>query len=135
MKQNNSVLKKALPIAKPFKFSLSALCVYLLVFAGSAFAQSNDLAVTLPASKFLCDLVGALQSQWAGPILIIALIIEGMLFMYVKKGILQNLLYLIVAVTVIFGAAKILRMAGGSTSCASTIAMVEYTPSQMIQLS
>lgn len=84
------------------------------------FSTNAMAAISLPMGAFFCDVASALQSQWAPGIIMIMIIVEGFLFMVVKKGILQMLMVTVMAATIIFGAAKFLNMIQPNAGCAAT---------------
>jgi type IV secretory pathway VirB2 component (pilin) len=89
-------------------------------FAATMFSTCAMAAINLPMGTFFCEIASALQSQWAPGIIMIMIIVEGFLFMVVKKGVLQMLMVTVIAATIIFSAAKFLNMIQPNSGCAAT---------------
>lgn len=102
---------------------------FLLGFT-AMFATTSAFAMTgssFPLSTFFCDIASALQSNWAPGIILICIIVEGFLFLIVKKGIMQMLMMTVLAATVIFGAASLLNLIKPGARCVGTKAVTSLS--------
>jgi len=96
----------------------------LMVMSLSAFAQGggDDMGLgDMRVNKIFCSVAGVLQSKWAPGILLIVIVIEGILYVVAKKGILEKLMIVVLAATVIFGAATVLKIIAPSASCGNQV--------------
>lgn len=98
---------------------ITSITAATMVLASTSAHASTGLA-GFPLSDFFCKVALALQSQWAPGIIIICIIIEGLIYLATKKGVLQQLMTIVLAATIIFGAAKLLGLIKPGAACLST---------------
>lgn len=106
------------------KHHWSGLCLGVVMLLMSTSA-SAALSTNFPLSDFFCKIAAAVQSKWAPGIILIILIAEGILYLVSKKGVMQNMMIVVIAATLIFSAAKFLNLISPGASCGTIVGSVE----------
>ncbi|MFC3110198.1 TrbC/VirB2 family protein [Undibacterium arcticum] len=87
----------------------------------TAATQAHADGFRLPMADTFCSIASAVQSQWGPGIILICIVVEGVLFLVVKKGILQQLMVVIIAATLILSAGSVLHLIGGNQASCSAV--------------
>lgn len=115
----NSTLTKLRGYTSHRRNLMAALTIASMTISSAASAATG-LGGSFPLSDFFCKVALALQSQWAPGIIIICIIVEGLIYLVAKKGVMQQLMTIVLAATIIFGAARLLGLIKPGAACVST---------------